>query len=281
MAKLYVILLLTIQLISQTNFKHSIGGFYIGQYNDVVKKELGEPFHKETQKDNSIIEYYYASDDSSAYMVFLYTSKYKEIYSIQLSGNSSMFSFDDIFLGSNMSDVIQKLKKPTRISKTTFGENEAEVFHFDSANYSILFQDEKVQSINVWNPYPETDENSLLEIKEILKILSSGNRKDKLEYLSAGMEIQTCDDVLKWDYSLRSELKIPDSNIFSFLEKEKSNFQSLLLEDSLQADLNLRITENYGLLSVYKFAEKYKIQEIVLRPDFGKYKIWEIKFWCK
>lgn len=271
-------------LYAQTGIKEELYGFRLGQYREVTINEFGEPASTVFLEDSLKVEFFYLNPDSTTHIGFIYLYQSDEIYSIQLTGEPVTKTFQGVNLGSKPNNVTASFGKPDRIDKQEFDGDSVNTFFYDNKNYSFVFQKDKLNSIKIWDPLTEPDYESgdfqLPTLESIVNSLKTNDRSAITGFLSSGLEIFYCDDIIAWEKSIGTEIENTDHSLFEFIFNEQYGLATLSQYDSIPAKMNLRLIEGVGSLPVYKFQSESLFEEIAFMFQQGRYKIWEIKYKC-
>ena len=272
-------------LFAQQSIEEELYGFQLGQYREVTMNELGEPADSYYLEDSSRVDFFYLNLDSTTHIGFIYPYNSNEIYAIQLTGEATSKGFRDLNLGSKSTDVFAVFGTPDQIDRQEFNDDSVSIYFYQDKNISFVFDDDKLNSIKIWDPFTEPNYDDkdfqLPSLEPIIKSLKNKDRSEIIAFLSPGMEIFSCDDIIKWKKSIRTEIENTDHSLFDFIFNEQYGLMTLNQYDSIPAELNLRYIEGFGSFPVYKFQSETLFEEIVFTYQQGKYKIWEIKYKCE
>lgn len=283
MKNLLLFLLLPILCHGQAHkLSNELYGFRLGQYKAVVTNELGEPDGTRLFEDSTRIDFYYISADSSSYIGVQYLpSKPKEIYALQLSGTNKV---ERPFYGLHLQDSKEKLVpvfgKPDSIISQDFNDRAAETWRYDNSRLSVLFVENKIESIRIWDDYDQKG-YQYPSIEELLAIISTYDTSKIADILSPGLEVYSCDDIITWKNSFYRDIYENKSSVFNFILNPEFGLASLLNKKNLMHEDNLRFIAGFGSFPVFKFMDDPLLMEVVLNYEQGSYKIWEIKYRCE
>jgi len=281
---LLAVLLTSFFSYAQTGIKEELYGFRLGQYHEVTINELGEPASTIYLEDSSRVDFFYLNEDSSTHVGFIYMNNSDEINSIQLTGKRSKRDFCGINLGDNSAEVIAKFDEPYNIENMEFNEDSVSTYFYQDRNFSFVFNSNNtLTSIKIWDPLTGPDyESEGYKLPTLEPLVKNLSRSDfDLGFLSPGLEINYCNNILKWKKSVQTEIENPDKSFLEFIFNEQYGLVTLAKYDSIPAEMNLRIIQGLGSLPVYKFNSETLFEEIVFLFQQGRYKIWEIKYKCK
>lgn len=264
-----------------TNVPDELFGFRLGQYKSVVTNELGQPSQTQVMDDSTVIDFYYISKDSSTYVGFQYLpTKPKEINAIQISGTTTDRPFYGINLGDNEKKIISAFGKPDTLLTQEFNDKEVKIWKYIKLNLSILFRDNQVESIRIWDVYEQKDYNHPT-IEQLLEIIKTKDKGKIADILSPGLEVYYCDKIITWKNSFHKDIYLEKASVMDFITNDDYGLTTLNNKKNLEHDLNLRVVTGTGTFPVYKFPKEYLIIELVLNYEQGRYKIWEIKYKCE
>lgn len=264
-----------------TKVPDELFGFRLGQYKSVVTNELGQPSQTKVLDDSTVNDFYYISKDSSTYVAFQYIpTKPKEINAIQISGTKTDRPFYGINLGDKEKKIISAFGKPDTLLTQEFNNKQVKIWKYINLNLSILFRDKKVESIRIWDDYKQKDYNHP-PIEQLLEIVKTKDKGKIADILSPGLEIYYCDKIITWKNSFHKDIYLEKSSVMDFITNEVYGLATLSRKDDLVHDLNLRMITGIGSFPVYIFPNENLINEIVLKYEQGRYKIWEIKYRCE
>jgi len=260
---------------------NELNGFKLNQFREAPNSEFKEPLQKKTFDDGFEFELFLIKPDSTAYMVFEYANWDKNIiWSIQIYGADESLkpNFKNLEMGMTKENVIKAVGKPSNVKSV--GEY-GEVLEYDNANYSLEINPRnKLSSIKIKELYseyyPEPKAEKIPSFKSILETLKSDNKKIS-EILSPGLEIYKEDKVIFFKHSWRNEIENDLSGIYSLIRKSIVELDKVDTTDLDEYEENMRVALNHNIKHVLKFKKHPKIQEIVMKWEFGKYLIWEIK----
>ena len=276
-----ILLLNTIFTFSQ-DIESELNGFKLRQYRDVTKTEFGKPFQVNKFDDGFEAEIYLIKSDSSAYMIFEYPNWNKNIiYSIQISGAFEDINpkFKGLKMGMSENELVKKVGKPT--SSKNNGEY-GKMLEYQNTNYSFEIDNNgKLASIkivdNFDNLFPEPKVEKIPSFDKLKEILKSNNPKLISEILSPEMEISIAEKILYFEKSWEKEINTDNSLIFKTISELIEEIEKIDVTDEKQYEENMRLTLGENPKHVLKFKSGFKIKEIVLKWEAGKYVIWEIK----
>lgn len=268
-------------LFAQSKSFDDLYGFRLGRYATVLYNELGEPNQIQTDEDSTQSLIYYITPDKKTYLIAEISNwNPKQITSLQVSGEYSSRPFYGLQLQSTYKAAEKFIGKPDTILTQKFNEKESVVWKYKQSRISLLFQSDSLRSIRIWEGADDTITIPNLTFEEILLAFGTQDRKKILDIMSPNMEVYVCGQVLSWSRSIYYDSTIDTASVYHFLTNEEYGISSLATREFTPPELSMRITQNYGLLHVYKFADDPVIEEIVLIKNKTRYQIWEIKYIC-
>lgn len=253
-----------------------LNGFRLWQYKTAVEASYGEPNQKIEQKDSTYEVFYLPKH---AYMVFEYLKiRQHNIFSIQITGSAiKMIPFKGLVLGDSVEKVKKNLGEPSNISKLK--KPRVDIYGYDNTNYSIeINENGKLYSIRIhvnddlFEKASFTDEhwenfkNAVIN-KDVQKIIS---------WLRPDVEIYKDNKVLSINKKMSEFKKNPNQEFIQAIIADKNSIFAELKKTEPEGEM--RLQENMGVASVYKFYEGDILSEIVFFPYNGKYRIYEITF---
>lgn len=280
------ILTLLITLFTTVSYGQEIvmdlNGFRLGQFRDVPKNEFNKPFQQDKFEDGYEYEIYLVEKDTSVYMIFEYADyDLQTIWSIQLTGSKKDFdcSFKGLKLGMSEKEIETILGKPSSIEDVGEYGNK---WVYDDTNYTLEVNPNGylggVKIIDMsYDFYPEPDVTKIPSFEQYTHIFQSKDRQTISELLAPGIEIYKNDSVYFFKNSIRNEIENDGSGLFNLVNEMNNIAANTNLQDTLQYEENVRVTEFQGVLHVAKFRLDGRYSEIVFKYLFGKYLIWEIK----
>jgi hypothetical protein len=280
------IIALILILITSISFSQDLvtelNGFKLNQFRDVPTSEFKIPLQKKTFDDGFELELFLIKPDSSAYMVFEYANWDKEIiWSAQIYGDDENLKpdFKNLKMGMSREEVIERIGKPTNIESV--GEY-GEILEYDNTNYSFEINNKnRLSSIKIKelfnNYYPKPNVGKIPSFKMIVNTLQNSDNKKVAEILSPGIEIYKEDKVFFFKNSWRNEIEKDLSKIYDLIQKSVVGLEKTNTADLNEYEENMRVNLGQNTKHVLKFKKHPKIEEIVLKWEFGKYLIWEMK----
>ena len=243
---------------------------------------MGEPIKEIKHDDGWIDRAYWLNDDHTAYMVFGFHGEDSRCRSIQITGipGYPMAPFLGFTLGAARDSVLERFGEPS--STKHYDDVNVDLYKFDGRNYTLEFDSEGLlYSIRIVGEegFPRPSPDSTFTLQSLRSILAAQNVDSLLEILAGDIEVflTKSDSLIKFTSSPRNELMNSQSSISQVLFGPKVSLLALLTQETItQAELNVRVTEKKGVGMVYKFPKSADITEIVLFPDTGRYRIWEI-----
>ena len=276
-----LILLNTYILLSQ-DLVNKLNGFSLNQFREVASFELKKPLQAAAHDDGYEYEVFLLKADSSAYMVFEYPNwNTQEIWSIQLFGTDSALNpgFKGLKMGISKESVIEKTGRPSNIEKMgQYGE----LLEYKETNYSFEINSQnqlasiKIRSIHP-EYFPEPDLGKIPSFAEVKEILMSGDKQRISEILSPGLEVYYRNKTRYFRHAWSKEIEQDLSGIYILIDQLAKNLDEVNIEDTDEYEENMRLTQGQNPLHVLKFKKHTQVKEIVMRWEFGRYLIWEIK----
>ena len=276
---IYLIILLLTQKVSGQKYYTDLAGFRIGQYRECPINELGKPIEANKYADGFEYEAFALKPDTSLMVVFEYSPANIElIWSIQLSGKdkTTATGIRDLKLGMTKEQVEKQFGKPDKVVDIAqFGKR----WEYDKSNYSFEINPEgKLSVIKIHNP--DNDSIKLGEtpsFKQIAAKLRTGTNAEILQTVCPAMELYYKDSTYAFRKSYKTEEATDDSKLIALIRSLSKDLTSVDTKNPDEYEESARITEYHGVLYVMKIKKNHTISEIVFRPYFGHYAIWEIK----
>ncbi|AUC15885.1 hypothetical protein BTO06_12305 [Tenacibaculum sp. SZ-18] len=278
---LLLILFITSFISFSQDLVDKLNGFRLNQFRDVPLSELKEPLQKKTFDDGFEFELYLIKPDSSAYMIFEYPNWDKNIiWSIQLYGDDENIdpNFKGLKMGMTKESVIKNIGQPSKV--TNVGEY-GEMLEYDNSNYSFeINKQNRLSSIKIKelysNFFPKPKAEKIPSFSSLLKKLK-GDNQEISEILSPGLEIYKNNETLFFKHSWKNEIENDLSGIYSLIRESILELEKVDTKNLNEYEENMRFSRNQDIKHVLKFKKHKQIQEIVMKWEFGKYLIWEIK----
>lgn len=275
------ILLLITSIVFSQDLVDELNGFKLNQFREAPTSEYKKPLQNKTFDDGFEFELFLIKPDSTAYMIFEYANWDKNIiWSIQLYGvdESLKINFKDLKMGMTKENVIKEIGEPSSVKSV--GEY-GEMLEYENSNYSFeINTNNRLASIKIRDLYseyyPEPNVEKIPSFKKVLETLKSDNEKVS-EILSPSIEIYKNDKVIFFEHSWRNEIENDLSGIYSLIQESIVGLDKVDTTDLDEYEENMRVALNQDIKHVLKFKKHPKIQEIVMKWEFGKYLIWEIK----
>lgn len=281
MKKIILVLTLLISFngISQ-DLVNELNGFKLNQFREAPTSEYKKPLQKRTFDDGFEFELFLLKPDSTAYMIFEYANWDKNIiWSIQLFGDDENLNpnFKNLKMGMSKENLIKEIGQPSSIKSVgKYGE----MLEYDNANYSFEINTKnRLSSIKIKELYSEYfPEPKLEKIPAFNSILESlqGDNQEISEILSPGLEVYQNDEIIFFENSWQNEIENDLSGIYSLIRESIVGLEKVDSSNIDEYEENMRLTLNQNIKHVLKFKKHPKIQEIVMKWEFGKYLIWEI-----
>ena len=279
---LFVFIILSSQIISAQDLVNELNGFSLNQFREVAAFELKKPLQKAAHDDGYEYEVFLLKADSSAYMVFEYPNwNTQEIWSIQLFGTDSALipGFKGLKMGMSKEAVIEKTGRPSKIERLgQYGE----LLEYKKANYSLEINPQnqlasiKIRSIHP-EYFPEPDLEKIPSFVMVQEILMSGDKQRISEILSPGLEIYYKNKTRYFKHAWRKEIEQDLSGIYALIDKLATGLDKVNRENPDEYEENMRVAQGQNPLHVIKIKKHAQVKEIVMRWEFGRYLIWEIR----
>jgi hypothetical protein len=283
MKRLFTLLTLSLfptTILLATELIINLRGFEIGQYREVVKRELGLPIKTDKYDDGFEYEIYKVTPDTSVYMIFEYAPGNLEIiWSIQLTGKTYQTDFKKLKLGTDRLSIIETLGEPSR--KKDIGAY-GEKWEYDNTNYSVeINKGGKLSSIKVtdesYRMFPKVDVGKIPTFEKVTNILKSKSNNQIKELLSPDMEIYAGDSVYFFRNNIGDEIAQDKSGVFRLIRELSRTLEKVNTKNIDEYEENVRLNPGQDPMHVIKIKNGQTIKEIVFKYRFGKYLIWEIK----
>jgi hypothetical protein len=259
--------------------QRELNGILLGQRRAVMVAEFGKPFSSVPHKDDGGVQEVYAvSADQQTYMACEYATKGNGApLLLQLTGNTNpkTLPFLGLRLGDSKDKVIQALGKPSSVKSEV--EFPVELWEYNDRNYSVeIDRSGRLYSIRIVADYgfPESPSSSIPDFESFRKALLSGKIDHLLEAVSADLEIYRHSDSHNFIAGARKELSDPKTAI----AKALVDLKTILSDQNVQGDPQLRISEHQPPQSVFKFSPPTALKEIAFRWEAGAWRAYEIAF---
>lgn len=260
----------------QKSLPDELYGFRLGQYKGVVSHELGEPVSTQVMEDSTSVDFYYVSKDSSTYVAFQYLrSQGNPIYMIQLSGKRADRSFYGIQLGDDEQKCTTVFGKPDTVLSQSFNDKASVIWKYNSKNLSILFAEKRTASIRIWDNFEQKD-FSHPTMKDLLTIIGTNDKAKIANILSPGLEVYRGGEVITWQNSFYTDMR--QSRVMDLIINRSYGLASLVGKKEMNVEAELRMAPGVGSFPVFKLPSSSPIEEVVLKYEQGRYKIYEVKY---
>lgn len=262
-------------------------GFKLLQYENCIQTQLGEPnLTKDISNDEKYL-IYSLSKDEDANLIFRLvklpeSSGLKQLISIQLTGRKSKFSIRGVKLGSPSSLIYETFGTQFHKSNINTDFGKGQQLSFDNLNISFEVNNEIISSINVFygNITAETKYNNeqLFNFKIFKNALNAFSLKELMHLFTPDFEISSSKKDIYFIEGFVADLS-SNKELTEFIADKKYGLKSLL-DPSIKAENSIRfkkyIDGKIGILFVLTIKNSPSINEIVLKPYFGRLLIWEI-----
>lgn len=258
----------------------NLNRFQIGQYRDIIKNELGPPIKKDKFDDGFEYEIYLIKPDTSVYMIFEYAPNNLEvIWSIQLTGKKYKTDFKSMDLGIDKAKVVKTLGRPT--NKIDIGEY-GERWEYTGTNYSLeINTGGMLSSIKITDKssemFPKVDVTKIPTFSSLVTILKSKDNLKIKELLTPDIEVYTTDSTYYFRHRITDEVNKDKSGVFKQIKNLSRTLENINTNDVNEYEENVRLNLGQDPMHVIKIKRGQAIKEIVLKYQFGRYLIWEIR----
>jgi len=265
---------------AQSPSQRELNGFVIGQHRDALKEAFGKPYEERKTDDGWVYLTYILREKPFVYMIFKFPSNDLDHFiSVQIAGDGSapMAPFAGVSLGASADEVTRKIGRPSKTERLT--DPPVEVWRYENRNYSFEFdKDKKLVSIQIFGfdgfaepptgplPPPWNDVQTRLKSTDLDSMMAT---------FSPDAEIYQANELFWIDNSMRKVLSDPKSLFRRGLALVAKALQHELARQP--ADVNGRLMMGIGVGAVYKFPAGAPVKEIVLLPQAGEWRVWEIK----
>lgn len=271
---LFIAYIISIGVVSQ-NMTETLYGFRLGQYYKCLDNSFDKPY-KIIENDDITYKAYLLEKDMSSYIIFGVFDK--KIVSIQLFSLSKLIQpkFRNLKMGMSREKVLSIIGHPDLITKNDIG---GELFNYKNSNFSIEINKNVLSSIKIfYNPnlYKDAEIEQLPRVEELRSIILKNDNNKIEKLLSPTIECWGDDGkVVYMGYSWDKEILYDYSNVFQFI---KDFFHKT---ENLKYEREIRLISNYKPMFVYKFKSTSKTIELVFKNEYGKYLLWEVKYYNK
>ncbi|TMG75663.1 MAG: hypothetical protein E6H80_05120 [Betaproteobacteria bacterium] len=266
------------EVLAQPQSQRELNGFALGQHNSAIKAAFKKLYDERRTEDGWIYRTYLISEKPFVYMSFKFPADdIDHAVSIQIAGDPTkrMLPFLGLKLGASAEDVRRHIGRPSETTQLT--DPPVEVWKYQGRNYSFELDKVKgLSSIQVFGyqgfgeppglPTPWPEVRSRLLSNDVTQLMTT---------FAADAEIYHGRDV----YGI-------DNSLWTVLSDSKSKFRRglalvvLAIQDDRArepGEANLRISRNQPVRHVYKFRPGSPVEEIVLTPHAGAFRVWEIR----
>jgi hypothetical protein len=253
-----------------------LNGFRLMQFASGADVFFGEPDHVIELEG---VEYRGYNVTDASYMLFGHSTEIRvhNVISIQITGYpTEMIPFNGLSLGDPAANVVERLGAP---SQKEPGEMGLDVWTYEDLNYSVeIDPDGRLYSIrlratqglvNVTEP-----RHNMWE--EFGRAAAAGDLQRLMSTMRPDIEIDIDGGILSNKTRHLEFVEDPGSQFRMAMLGEKRSVRAALAESDPTKEL--RITQHSGAGWVYKFYEGTVVEEIVLFPYLGGYRIYAISF---
>ncbi len=265
---------------AQSPSQRELNGFVIGQHRDVLEGAFGDPYNERKTDDGWVYRTYLLRDEPPAYMTFKFPSDDLDHFiSVQIAGDRStpMMPFAGVSLGAPAADVRRTIGRPSE--KRRLADPPVEVWEYENRNYSFEIEAGKgLVSIQIFGyegfgeppgwplPMPWNDVRSRLRSTDAARLVAT---------FAPDAEVYQGTEVFRFDNSVRNVLSDSTSRFRRGLALVVAALQHELAREP--AEVNMRVSLGSPVRSVFKFPVGAPVEEIVLTPHAGEWRVWEIK----
>lgn len=259
------------------NVALDLNGFRLWQFSSAAEAVLGRPFQT-IEREHATFQAHAAGD---AYMIFEYRKKQRHnMASIQITGRrAEMIPFFGLKLGDDASAVVAALGEPD--TRKQVDEPSVVQLSYEGRNYSVeLDEHGKLYSIRIQVTQEimgETSGDSVASAwSDFESAVLSGDLGRVRNRLRPDVEIYRDGKVLNIGSAYADDLQRRDAPLVSALIGEERSVRTELTKTTPEP--MLRLSESLGVGHVFKFHQSDTLQEVVLFPYGGLYRVYEIRF---
>lgn len=262
--------------VSAAEPEFELNGWRLLQTAKAMDAAYGEP-HKVVEADGVTSRVYFI--DRQAYMVATTTQALPHhIGSLQLTGiTDKALPFLGLTLGDPLSKVLTVLGEPS--NRVRIEEWKVSRYEYPRSNYSIEIDDnDKLYSIRI-----KTDAAVASEIVDesfspwgaFVDALASHDTARILDQLRPDIEIYRHGHTLEIGQRFHDFAESPDPDFMDALTGSRGVAAAIA---NVRPEELVRVTEKMGVGLVFKFPTESALDEVVLFPYAGRYRVYEIAF---
>lgn len=261
--------------------QRELNGFFIGQHEDVLPNEFGEPYRVINDTETSkVMSYLIDKSDSSFIAFYINKTRGNLIEQIQITGNKNtqmQYSFLGLRLGDSKERVLQTLGNPSHIEK---GTRNSDLYFYNDRNYSVQVDKlGQLISIKIFGYEGFEKETPELSFDYFKNTLTSGDPYLIYELIMPDIEITKNLEVYRIKNRFKNEVFNKDSDLMKQLIYNNDSLSKTLSEYNGKIDENLRIVEGgYRNGVVFKFPDSKTLDEIFFVFEAGKWRAWEVVY---
>ncbi len=252
-----------------------LDGWRLQQFATAVEGELGPPFKTITQPPWE--HRAYRLGDDTYLVVGVREDQPSQIATLQITGAAvAMQPFYGLVLGDPRANVIAALGEPTETQPV---ESPAVSWlKYADRNYSVeidaagkLYSIRVGEAVAAESPDPSEDPWPTLKAAVL-----SGDFQRVLPLLRPDFEVFRGGETLSVGRRYSAFAAAPDGRIVAAFMARTGSVRASL--ERFEPEVLLRVTEEMGVGTVYRFAAPAPVEEIVLFPYDGAMRVWEVLF---
>lgn len=267
--------------VSHPSSQRELNGFFIGQHEDILKNELGEPYKIINETYASKVNSYLIDLNDKAFIAF-YINKTRGniIEEIQITGNKNTH-MDYLFLGLKLGDtkekVLQILGSPSKIEK---GTRNSDLYFYEGRNYSVQIDKENTLiSIKIFGYTGfEQEVGTIDSFDSFKKVLNSNDMDLIYDLIMPDIEITKDGKIYRIQKRFRNDILDKNSEITNNLLYSNDNLNQVLSNYNGNISQEMRFTTNGPGGWVFKFPDSKILDEIFFIFEAGKWRVWEIVY---
>lgn len=263
-------------LVYAADIETDLNGVRLQQFTGVISPVYGKPFQTMRQG-HTVAEAFSLNADS--YMVVAHDEQHPDnISMLQITGSKAEIpAFLGLHLGDEKQKVIATLGNPDHISEVD--DPKVSRLAFKGRNYTVeLDARGNLYSIQIFTTAdlmksPDSPESAWAEFKEAIL---SKDLAQIFSVLRPDAEIYRAGQTLSINRPISVFREKPDPAFVAALIGKTQSVLLALAES--EPEVEMRLSENYGLGYVYKFKNGSIVSEIYFLPYNGKYRAFEVSF---
>lgn len=259
-----------------TDLEDELNGWRLQQFSS-ISAQMGAPF--KTVEDPPLKFSAYRVDSDAYMVVGVDADQPNNIATLQLTGKISpqMRPFRGLRLGDGREKVLAALGQPTEVVE--IAEPKVSRLSYEGRNYSVELDDEgNLYSIRIQinAEFMAVKEDREEPWTDFVAAVRSGDSSLLLPQLRPDVEVYRDGQTLSIQRRYSDFAASPDAALLDAFFSRSSGVRRYL--DVCEPEGLVRVTERMGVGLVFKFQSDCALEEIVMFPHAGQYRVYEVAF---